>query len=37
MYKHTGSVGGLGNAAVTIKLLATLLKMGTNDEIKFDS
>ncbi|CAG4941961.1 unnamed protein product [Parnassius apollo] len=36
MYKHTGNIGSLGNAAITAKLLAMLLKVGTNSEEKFD-
>lgn len=36
MYKQTGNVSSLGNAAITIKLLALLLKVGTNSEEKFD-
>ncbi|KAI5645323.1 regulator of chromosome condensation (RCC1) repeat domain-containing protein [Phthorimaea operculella] len=37
MYKQVGNVGSLGNAAITIKLLALLLKMSTNSEEKFDT
>ncbi|XP_013178055.1 PREDICTED: uncharacterized protein LOC106125409 [Papilio xuthus] len=38
MYKPTGggAAGTLGNAAITAKLLAMLLKVGTNPEEKFD-
>ncbi|XP_052750521.1 uncharacterized protein LOC113511861 [Galleria mellonella] len=36
MYKHVSNTGSLGNGAITIKLLAILLKMGTNHEEKFD-
>ncbi|KAJ0179818.1 hypothetical protein K1T71_004409 [Dendrolimus kikuchii] len=37
LYKQTNNIGSLGNAAITIKLLAVLLKMATNDEEKFDT
>ncbi|XP_046960114.1 uncharacterized protein LOC124530164 [Vanessa cardui] len=36
MYKQGGNVGSLGNAAITSKLLALLLKIGTNSEENFD-
>ncbi|XP_059060300.1 uncharacterized protein LOC131853429 [Achroia grisella] len=36
-YRHVNNMGSLGNAAITIKLLAVLLKMGTNPERKFDT
>ncbi|XP_068630740.1 uncharacterized protein [Battus philenor] len=36
LYKHVGVVGSLGNAAITAKLLAMLLKAGTNSEEKFN-
>ncbi|CAG9560566.1 unnamed protein product [Danaus chrysippus] len=36
MYKQAANVGSLGNAAITAKLLALLLKIGTNCEDNFD-
>ncbi|XP_053602363.1 uncharacterized protein ca [Plodia interpunctella] len=36
IYKHVSTAGSLGNAAITIKLLAVLLKMATNHEETFD-
>ncbi|CAH0728821.1 unnamed protein product, partial [Brenthis ino] len=36
MYKPVGNVGSLGNAAIASKLLALLLKIGTNSEENFD-
>ncbi|CAH2075374.1 unnamed protein product, partial [Iphiclides podalirius] len=36
MFKHTGNLGNFGYAAITAKLLAMLLKAGTNSEEKFD-
>ncbi|OWR54740.1 hypothetical protein KGM_215867 [Danaus plexippus plexippus] len=36
MYKQAANVGNLGNAAITAKLLALLLKIGTNCEDNFD-
>ncbi|XP_039749301.1 uncharacterized protein LOC120626080 [Pararge aegeria] len=36
MYKQVGNTGSLGNAAITTKLLALLLKIGTNSEENFD-
>ncbi|XP_073951548.1 uncharacterized protein [Choristoneura fumiferana] len=36
MYKHVGNVGSLGSGAIAIKMLAMLLKMGTNSEESFD-
>lgn len=36
-YKQTGNVGSLGDVAITVKLLAILLSMETNEEQSFDS
>ncbi|KAM3962285.1 RCC1 and BTB domain containing protein claret [Aphomia sociella] len=36
MYKHVSTTGSLGDGAITIKLLAILLKIGTNHEEKFE-
>lgn len=36
MYKHAGNDGSLGSEAIAIKMLAMLLKMGTNSEESFD-
>ncbi|XP_047507146.1 uncharacterized protein LOC125051054 isoform X2 [Pieris napi] len=37
MYKQTSDVGSLGDAAVTAKLLALLLRIRTNSEEKFEA